>query len=647
MCGFTGFLTVKNEMSEPAIKGLLDDMASTIIHRGPDSAGQWMDLEAGISFAHRRLAIVDISPSGAQPMISASGRYVIAFNGEIYNHNELRSQLLLMKSTIEWRGHSDTETLLSCFDFWGVEKTLRATNGMFAFSLWDRKYRILTLGRDRLGEKPLYYGWQGHGSSAAFIFGSELSSLRRHPGFSAQIDRNALSSYMRHTCVGGVNSIYEGIYKLLPGNILRVSTTDQQPITKAWWSVSDAIQTGEAKPFLGTAEDAVVTLEEVLRGAVERQMMSDVPLGAFLSGGVDSSAIVALMQSQSRKKIKTFTIGFNEQEYNEAPYAQAVANQLGTDHTELYVSAKQALDIIPKLPTIFSEPFADSSQIPTFLVSQLAQAQVKVCLSGDGGDELFCGYNRYKMTSELWTKLNWIPRGLRRTGAALITSLPPAAWDRVGHLLSIARYGDKLHKGSRILDKATIQDLYQSMLSQWDEPDNVVLGGQEQPNSLTFDQPAFYGLKDLEIMMALDMCNYLPDVILTKVDRAAMGVGLETRAPFLDHRVVEFACSLPLDFKLRNGVTKWPLRQVLYRYVKPEFIERPKMGFGVPIDQWLRGPLRDWAEDLLGETRLRNEGFLNPVPIRKKWEEHLSGRRNWQSQLWTILMFQAWREGSV
>ena len=645
MCGFTGFLTSAGCVDRSEGQNVLRRMADSIAHRGPDSDGYWSDPEAGVALAHRRLAILDLSPAGAQPMTSRSGRYILAFNGEIYNHRLLRQALEREGRLLDqWRGHSDTETLLAGFDAWGVVSTLQRTIGMFAIGLWDRQTRTLTLARDRAGEKPLYYGWQGKGRHSAFLFGSELSAIRRHPAFEDQIDRDALTLYMRHNCIGGPHSIYAGIRKLLPGHVLTVSAADREPRLCAWWSGADVAAHGVAQPFVGSPNDAVIALETLLSDAIGQQMMADVPLGAFLSGGIDSSTVVALMQAQSSRPVRTFSIGFNEDGYNEALHAKTVAEHLGTDHTELYVSADEALAVIPKLPTLYSEPFADSSQIPTFLVSQLARQHVTVSLSGDAGDELFCGYTRYQMTAGLWRRVSFLPRSLREIMASLILAVPPSSLDKLGTLSSIPRAGDKLHKGAALLESRSVTDLYRGMVSHWADPSVVVLGSVEPQTTLTGSSPALAGLGDVERMMALDLLTYLPDDILVKVDRAAMGVSLETRVPMLDHRVVEFAWSLPLTYKLRDGVTKWPLRQVLYRHVPRELVERPKMGFGVPIDLWLRGSLRDWAETLLEEPRLRREGFFDPVPIRRKWEEHLSGKRNWQYHIWDVLMFQAWLE---
>ena len=664
MCGFTGFLGLQPLLDKREALSTLERMAATIISRGPDDAGYWCDAvgDAAIGLAHRRLSILDLSPAGHQPMACPTGRYVLAFNGEIYNHLDLRRELgggphpcpPPKGEGVEpgWRGHSDTETLLAGFVAWGVRKTLERAIGMFAFALWDRQEQTLTLARDRLGEKPLYYGWQGQGNKACFLFGSELKALKAHPAFAADIDRNALALLMRHNYINAPHSIYQGIYKLPPGHLLTVSLRDRQPKLEAFWSLPAVAEAGVAQPFTGTPEQAVDELEALLQSAVQQQMLADVPLGAFLSGGIDSSTIVALMQAQSGQPVKTFTIGFNEEGYNEAVHAKAVARHLGTDHTELYVTPQQALDVIPKLPSLYCEPFSDSSQIPTFLVSQLARQKVTVALSGDAGDELFGGYSRYTLAQGMWNKAARIPRGLRGPAAAGIRALPPGGWNALAAplrpllrgRLRHANIGDKLHKGAALLSARQVDELYAKLVTHW-EPDGLVLGAQEPLTALRGAPLALQGLSDIERMMALDAITYLPGDILTKVDRAAMGVSLETRVPFLDHRVVEFAWRLPQNLKLRGNVGKWALRQVLYRHVPQALIERPKMGFGVPIDSWLRGPLRDWAEDLLDESRLRQEGFFNPAPIRQKWAEHLSGKRNWQHHLWDVLMFQAWLRG--
>lgn len=652
MCGFTGFFGGANAAGRPEELEVLKRMNDTLQTRGPDDAGYWLDEQRRIGLAHRRLAIVDLSAAGHQPMPSTSERFVIAFNGEIYNHLKLRKELELSGNGRSWRGHSDTETLLAGFDAWGIQGTVERATGMFAFAVWDREKQLLTLARDRLGEKPLYYGWQGQGQKATFLFGSELKALRKHPSFQNRVDRNVLALQLRHNYIPAPYSIYEGISKLAPGSFLTISLERREPKVWAYWSVVDTANAGVANPFSGTEKQAVDELERVLSDAVGQQMVADVPLGAFLSGGVDSSAIVALMQAQSARPVKTFSIGFHEAGYNEAEHAKAVAAHLGTEHTELYVTSKQAMDVIPLLPKLYDEPFSDSSQIPTFLVSQLARQHVTVSLSGDAGDELFCGYDRYKAVASMWRRIGAAPMPLRKAAAHGLAALAPSTWDRLANMvkpitpgaLRYANFGEKLHKGASVLTSGSVDSLYRSFVSHWSDPGSIVIGGVEPPTKLSGAVPHFAGLNSIERMMALDTITYLPDDILAKVDRAAMGVSLETRVPFLDHRVVEFAWRLPQSMKLRDGQSKWALRQVLFRHVPRALIERPKMGFAVPIGDWLRGPLRDWAEALLDEKRLRDEGFFHPEPVRRKWMEHLSGNRNWQAHLWDVLMFQAWYE---
>jgi asparagine synthase (glutamine-hydrolysing) len=646
MCGLAGIIS--DSIPPDGFEATLRRMGDAIAHRGPDDSGTWVDSSAGVGLVHRRLSILDLSPAGHQPMVSASGRFVIAFNGEIYNHLDIRRSIEELRAAVAWRGHSDTETLLAGFDAFGIENTLQQTVGMFAIAVWDRQRRSLVLARDRMGEKPLYYGY----AERTLVFGSELKALLPVPGFNPQICHRALALLMRDNCVPSPYSIYKGVAKLPPATWLEFSLDAVRrqawPEPNAYWTAKEAALAGVANPLQFASDvEAADGLEAVLRQSLAGQMVADVPVGAFLSGGVDSSTAVALMQAQSARPVKTFTIGFKEDGYDEAVFAKDVARHLGTEHTELYVSPQEALNVIPKLPEIYCEPFADSTQIPNFLVSQLARQRVTVSLSGDGGDELFGGYDRYFLAMRIWGKISRIPPAMRRAAAATILSVPPSAWDRlygrVGGLIHGSRRwpspGDKLHKGASLLSSASGPALYRHLQNQW-SPADIVIGAAEPETQMARDS-----LPSLaEYMMQLDSVTYLPDVILVKVDRAAMAVGLETRAPLLDHRLYEYAWRTPLHYKMRNGTGKWLLRQVLYRHVPRELIDRPKKGFSVPIGSWLRGPLREWADELLNETRLRNEGFLNPAPIRRKWQEHLSGTRDWKYQLWTVLMFQAWHE---
>jgi len=646
MCGFAGLFDALTRTNDEDLRAVTGRMTETLFHRGPDDGGVWVDAAAGIGLGSRRLAIVDLSPEGHQPMASRDGRYVMAFNGEIYNFKAIRSELLPLGH--KFRGHSDTEVMLAAISQWGLEKSLERFNGMFAFGLWDKSERLLHLVRDRLGEKPLYYGWMGK----TLLFGSELKALRAHPAFHGEIDRNALSLYLRHNYIPAPYTIYQGIYKLLPGSVLTINPSAAGSSSKPipYWSAKSVAEHGVAEPMNGSDQDAIASVECLLRDAVKLRMEADVPLGAFLSGGIDSSTVVALMQSQSDRPVKTFTIGFYEAGYNEAEDAKRVAAHLHTEHTELYVTAEEAMAVVPRIPTLYDEPFSDSSQIPTFLVSQLARRSVTVALSGDGGDELFGGYLRYKTGRDLWNKIAWIPASGRRQLSNAISSIPVEVLNNtLGWIEPVfAKYGragkagDKLHKLSQILAMEEPETLYHRLVSHWDDPAAVALGAHEYPTGLT-DRSAWANLPDLtQRMMFLDTVTYLPDDILVKVDRASMGVSLEGRLPLLDHRVVELAWRLPLSLKIRDGQSKWLLRQILYKYVPPALIERPKMGFGVPIDAWLRGPLMEWAEALLIERRLRAEGFFNSQLIREKWTEHKSGLRNWHYYLWDVLMFQAW-----
>ncbi|MEM6460774.1 MAG: asparagine synthase (glutamine-hydrolyzing) [Pseudomonadota bacterium] len=662
MCGVAGYLFHSNELDKNASRRLLEDMVDSMVHRGPDSQGVWEDPDSEIGLAHRRLAIIDLSPAGHQPMFSDCGRFVLAYNGEIYNHLDLRRTLEGANAAPNWRGYSDTETLLAAIAYWGLDECLKRCSGMFAFALWDRKQKRLSLARDRFGEKPLYWGWAGN----TLVFASELKALRCHPDFGGEICRTALAQYFRYCYVPSPLSIYNGIYKLEPGSILEVGqdvpgTPPKKPLRpgefhgslsiRHYWSLNDTIEAGHRNPITDD-EEALACTEDALNQAVSRQMISDVPLGAFLSGGIDSSLIVALMQRASSRPVKTFTIGFDVPAFNEAPHAAAVARHLGTDHTELTVTEKEARDVIPLLPEIYDEPFADSSQIPTYLVCKAARSSVTVALSGDGGDELFGGYNRYFWGPRIWRHLDWLPTPMRRKLGLLIASLPVSAWDSLGNFFAkipgqrsaLSRPGDKAHKLALSLQTVrTSEDLYRSLISEW--MGESVVSGHQDTHATLLDDPLPSALEDDPVgkMMAQDMRTYLPDDILCKVDRAAMGVSLETRAPFLDPDVVNVSARLSNGSKIRNGEGKWALRKILYQNVPQQMIERPKAGFGVPVGEWLRGPLLSWAEELLATDSLAKDGFLEPEPIRQVWAEHLSGRRDYTHRLWSVLMFQAWR----
>jgi asparagine synthase (glutamine-hydrolysing) len=638
MCGISGFWGGSPEAA------IAERMACRIESRGPDDAGVWTNDEVGLALAHRRLSILDLSPAGRQPMLSPCGRYVLVYNGEIYNHQDLRMDLEREGGAFDWRGHSDTETLLAALRHWGVQGALERVNGMFAFALWDNSERTLFMARDRMGEKPLYYGRSGD----TFLFGSELKALTVHPDWQGELDRDALALYMRHNYVPAPWSIYRGIAKLPPAHFIAVRENGRdvgEPV--CYWHLARVAEQGAAVAP-AEPEELIEALDSLLRDAVRRRMAADVPLGAFLSGGYDSSTVAALMQAQSVRPVKTFSIGFHEEEYNEAKHAKAVAEHLGTEHTELYVTPEEAMAVIPMLPSIYDEPFSDSSQIPTYLVSALARRHVTVSLSGDGGDELFYGYGRYFTGERIWGKLGSVPLFVRRLAAWIARHAPAKTLERAMAVLPkhlrIQHFADRLPKLSEIIAHPSGEAFYHHLVSHWDAPDQLVLDATEpetifsRPDRL----PVLPGLR--ERMMYLDMMTYLPDDILTKVDRASMAVSLEARVPLLDHRVVEFALRVPTEYKYREGKGKWLLRQVLYRYVPRELMDRPKMGFGVPIEHWLRGPLRDWAEELLDEKRLHREGFFDPAPIRRMWTEHVTGKRRWHYYLWDVLMFQAWLE---
>lgn len=638
MCGIAGYWG-RHGSTDSSIAA---HMAEQIRHRGPDDCGVWVGSSDGLALAHRRLSVIDLSCAGHQPLQSPCGRFVLSYNGEIYNHQDLRLELENEGGHFNWQGYADTETLLAALRHWGVKGALQRLNGMFAFALWDKEEKKLYLARDRIGEKPLYYGHLGD----TFVFGSELKSLRAHPNWNPEIDRNALTSYLRHGYVSAPNSIYKRIKKLIPAHYLVVSDSGarvSEPV--CYWSLDKVVQ-NEQRYKETQSEECLDELESLLSDSVKRRMISDVSLGAFLSGGIDSSLIVALMQAQSSQAVKTFSIGFREPGYNEAPHAKVVAQHLGTSHTELYVTTQDALDVIPKIPIIWDEPFADSSQIPTYMVSQLARQHVTVGLSGDGGDELFCGYSRYLQGYEMWRKIKALPKPLSLILGWLLNGASNKNLEKYIQRLPIRyripNFGDKLRKLSEVARHNTPEALYHALLSQCANPEDIVIGGRES-NSQLANQKDLPALRDFrEHMMYMDTMNYLPDDILTKVDRSSMSVSLEARVPMLDHRVVEYAWKLPLSLKCRGGQGKWFLRQLLYRYVPAKYVDRPKMGFGVPIGDWLRGSLREWGEELLDQNKLAEQGYFNPEPVIQYWKEHQSGQQNHQYKLWNILMFQAW-----
>ncbi|HWA74828.1 MAG TPA: asparagine synthase (glutamine-hydrolyzing) [Polyangiaceae bacterium] len=648
MCGLTGFWGPEAGLTEEELSNLVRNMAGAIVHRGPDAAGEWSEPAAGYAVGFRRLSIIDLSPAGRQPMISGSGRYVIAFNGEVYNFEAIRRELTESGVSVNYRGHSDTEVMLAAIDAWGLHAAVRRFIGMFAFALWDRRERVLHLVRDRLGVKPLYYGCP----QGTLLFGSELKPLRKHPNFRGAVNRGALALYLRHAYVPAPHTIFEGYFKLPPASILSIADPRRPlPAPEPYWSAREVACAGIKDPLLQDEAELTERLDRLLRDAVGLRLISDVPLGVFLSGGIDSSVVAAIAQAASSRPARTFSIGFSEPAYDEAPHAKRVAQHLGTEHTELYVTPRDALDVVPKLPALYDEPFADSSQIPTYLVSAMARKHVTVCLSGDGGDELFAGYNRYNHAAQLWRWVGPVPARARRLVAKALRALAPRSWDRalstarpyLPHRLRMEHPADKVAKVAGILELAELDQVYRHLVSAWRDPTNVAIGSAEPETLLTrADQPP---IADATLrMMYFDLVTYLPDDILVKVDRASMGVSLEAREPLLDHRLVEFAWRLPMAMKSRHGVGKWLLRRVLDRYVPRDLVERPKTGFGLPIDSWLRGPLREWANALLDRRRLEAGGFFRPEPIQEAWARHQSGRSQEHHRLWAVLMFQAWLE---
>jgi asparagine synthase (glutamine-hydrolysing) len=640
MCGIAGYIDHKQRFGPEELAAIASRMADRLGHRGPDDRGVWIDGASGVAFGHTRLAIIDLSPTGAQPMISSCGRFVLSYNGEVFNASELRTALKEAGRT--FRGHSDTEAMVEGFGVWGPRSTVERLIGMFAFAAFDRSTRTLTLGRDRLGIKPLYWGW----INGSLVFASELKAFAACPGWHPEIDPDALSSFMRYGYVPTPMSIYRGIYKLEAGTLLECGD-DGKIRTTPFWSLSEVAERGRADPLDvpdGSAQEAI---ESLLADAVRRRMVADVPLGMFLSGGIDSSTVAALMQAQSIRPIRTFSIGFRERGYDEAADAKRVAAHLRTEHTELYVTPSEARAVIPKLHQIYDEPFADSSQIPTFLVSQMTRRNVTVALSGDGGDEIFGGYNRYVQGLALAKASRRLPHTMRAGLAAAINSISPGMWDRLFRTLPERvrprLAGEKMQKLSAVLRKDQA-GFYESLVAQGNATDKLVLGAGKCNTSHDDDLTRDAFADDVAWMQYLDTRHYLPDDILTKVDRASMAVALEVRVPLLDHRLVELSWRLPLRFKVRGGTGKWILRQIAYKYVPRNLLDRPKMGFGVPIDDWLRGPLKDWARDLLSPQALSRIGLLDPTPIALKWNEHQAGHRNWQQLLWHVLMFAAWHE---
>ena len=665
MCGIAGFIDYKRRWGRQELEKIASEMALALRHRGPDDSGAWVDEKAGVALGHCRLSIIDLSSAGHQPMVSESGRYVIIYNGEVYNFQALKELLKSMGQ--RFRGHSDTEVVLAAIEQWGVSGAVNKFQGMFAFVLWDRFERRLHLVRDRMGIKPIYYGWM----DGLFLFGSELKAFRAIPCWNSEIDRGVLALFMRHSYIPSPYSIYRNVYKLFPGCILSVDAkggprhNDFSPLPagegagihklqpRPYWSIRKVAEEGRKNPFMGNEEEGICQLQKILSSAVTDRMIADVPLGAFLSGGIDSSVVVALMQSSTIKPVKTFTIGFHDANYNEAKYAKDVAYYLGTDHTELYISPEEAVGVIPRLPMLYDEPFADSSQIPTLMVYELAKENVKVGLSGDGGDENFAGYNQYFLATAIWNKTRWLSPSMRKLIAKGMASVPLRSWEKffrytnkfLGRELRNRMSGDVIHKAVDMIVAKTPDILFRTLTSHWKQVEDLVLDAEHVPTE-RFDSYATVKKYDFaRRMMITDLVTYLPDDILVKVDRASMGVSLEARVPILDHRVVEFVARLPLSMLIKGNIRKYLLRRLLYKYVPMNLIERPKRGFALPLGEWLRGSLKDWAESLLNESRLRREGYLSPTVVNDKWREHLSGERDWKYHLWNVLMFEAWLDG--
>jgi asparagine synthase (glutamine-hydrolysing) len=649
MCGVVGFL--QRGSRSCGDRDTLLQMMRQVHHRGPDGEGEWISGSGEMSLGHTRLSIQDLSKHGAQPMRSATGRFVISFNGEVYNFPSLKKQLEQLGH--KFRGHSDTEVMLASIEQWGLEAAVSRFIGMFAFALWDKDQQSLSLVRDRIGIKPLYY----RETATSLVFASELKALREYDSARLAIDRNVLASFFRYSYVPAPYTIYEGVNKLQPGTILTArfdASGNLETKVDTYWQLRDFAANGTPR-FEGEYDEALDQLQDLLGRAVSQRMVSDVPLGAFLSGGIDSSIVVSLMQQASTSPVKTFTIGFLEDGFNEAQWAKKVAEHLRTDHTEIYVSSEDACSVIPDLPTIYDEPFADSSQIPTVLVSRLARQDVTVCLSGDGGDELFSGYKRYDLGASVWRGIGWMPASVRSGFSRLLSELSGQRSNALEFALDplFRRFGgasnvpDKLQKVAALMRSSSREHAYHHIVSHWKDSLALVKGATNEPRTMLGDPPPWLrGLPLFDFMMAVDACTYLPDDILVKIDRASMSCGLEARVPILDHRVAEFAFGLPLAFKRKGGQQKLILRDLLSRFVPLELIDRPKMGFGVPIDKWLRGPLREWAADLLSSERLRGDGYLNPEPVLQKWKEHQSGERNWSAYLWDVLMFQAWLDAN-